>query len=48
MDRVRATILIIIALALIAGFFLDKVESQAFMSIASMVIGWLFGSEVKK
>jgi hypothetical protein len=47
MDRVRATIIIIVALAIIIGFFVNKVEQAYFTSIASMVLGYLFGSEKK-
>ena len=42
MNRINAAIGILFALALTAGFFLGKVEEQAFIGLAAICIGFFF------
>ena len=42
MNRVNSWIAIIFAVAVIAGFFMKLVDSQAFLGLAGMGIGFFF------
>jgi len=42
MNRVQAFIGIVFALALTAGFFIGKVDEQAFIGLAALCIGFFF------
>ena len=50
--QVRSTIAILFTFAIIAGFFLDKVNADQFMGIVTMAISWYFAkansSDTKK
>jgi hypothetical protein len=42
MNRVNAWIAVLFASALIAGFFMTKIDEQAFIGIAGLCIGYFF------
>jgi hypothetical protein len=43
--QVRATLATIFALAIVGGFFFDKISQDSFLPIAVMCIGWFFGKQ---
>ena len=46
MNRVNSTIAIALTGAAIAGFFLGKLDASYFESLASIAIGFFFGSNM--
>ena len=42
MNRVNSWIAVLFAVALIAGFFMTKIDSPAFIGIAGLCIGYFF------
>lgn len=43
--QVRALLATMFCMAIIAGFFFDKLSQDAFLPIATMCIGWFFGKQ---
>jgi hypothetical protein len=43
--QVRSTLATLFCLALIGGFFFDKISQDSFLPIATMCIGWFFGKQ---
>lgn len=48
MDKVRAVVLIVLAVAIVAGFFLDKIDQATFMTVATGSVMWLFNQPKDK
>ena len=48
MDRVRAVVLIVLCIAIVTGFFLDKIDQATFMTVATGSIMWLFNQPKDK